>query len=155
MTVMRRRGFTLVELMVGIAVAGILLAAGAPSFTGMIARLRLEGALNELSVDLQYARSESVRERAAVALTVANDGATYAITTNAGATTLKTVTLPAAVTLTPGASVSFDSLRGMAATATFDGTSTNTAAALRANTTSMGRVQLCSPSASFGGYPSC
>ena len=74
---MRQRGFTLIELMVALAVAVVLMSTAVPSFFESTARARLQGAVNELAIDLQYARSQAVRERAAVALTVAADGASY------------------------------------------------------------------------------
>ena len=52
-------GFTLVELMIVVALVAILLALAAPSFRETIARNRLEGVAGELSTDFQYARSEA------------------------------------------------------------------------------------------------
>ena len=72
---MRQRGLTLIELMVALAVAIVLMGVAVPSVFESTARARLAGAVNELVIDLQYARSQAVRERAAVALTVAADGA--------------------------------------------------------------------------------
>lgn len=71
------QGFTLVELMVAIALATILLSLSVPSFTQTLARLRVEGASQNLATDLQLARSEAVQRRAAVNLVTAADGASY------------------------------------------------------------------------------
>lgn len=150
---MAQRGFTLIELMVAMVVMVILLGVAVPSFFESTARSRLQGAVNELAVDLQYARSEAVRERAAVTLTVTASGGGYTISNPT--TTLKTVTLPAGVTLTPSASVSYDSLRGMAQAAVLVGTASGASAQLRVNTNALGRVQVCAPSGAFGGYSSC
>lgn len=57
----RLRGFTLVELMIGIAVAAILLIVAVPGFTATINRNRLATAGNELLASLQLARMEAVR----------------------------------------------------------------------------------------------
>ena len=150
---MRQRGFTLIELMVALAVAVVLLSTALPSFFESTARSRLQGAVNELSIDLQYARSQAVRERAAVALTVASDGASYTITD--ASSTLKTVTLPRGVTLAANTTVSFDALRGLSAATLFDATVSGVNGGLRVNTNLLGRVQLCSLSTAFGGYPAC
>ncbi len=150
---MRQRGFTLIELMVALAVAVVLMSTAVPSFFESTARARLQGAVNELAIDLQYARSQAVRERAAVALTVAADGASYTIT-DANAT-LKTVTLPRGVTLTAGAAVNFDALRSLSAATLLDATVSGVTGSLRVNTNVLGRVQTCSLSTAFGGYPEC
>ena len=59
----RRRacGFTLVELMITIAVAAILLALAAPSFTRLIANTRETSAVNSLLNALVYARNTALR----------------------------------------------------------------------------------------------
>lgn len=152
-----RRGLTLVELLIAVVIMGILLAVAVPSFNGTIARVRLEGAVNELSVDLQYARSASIRRRAPVTLATAADGRSYAITLANGLATeeLKAVALPAGLALTGGVSIGFDPLRGTAGAATLDATSSAISAALRVTTSAMGRIQMCSPSSSFGGYAAC
>jgi type IV fimbrial biogenesis protein FimT len=150
---MRTRGFTLIELMVALAVAGVLMGVAVPSFFESTARARLQGAINELAIDLQYARSEAVRERAPVSLTVAASGASYTI---ANATrTLKAVTLPSGVTLTAEASVSYDALRGMAQATVFNAAITGVSGNLRVSTNAVGRVQVCTPSPAFGGYATC
>jgi type IV fimbrial biogenesis protein FimT len=55
------RGLTVIELMVVIAVVGVLLALAAPSMRGLIAAQRVRGINTELVTDLQYARSEAAR----------------------------------------------------------------------------------------------
>ena len=150
---MRTRGFTLIELMVALAVAGVLMGLAVPSFFESTARARLQGAINELAIDLQYARSEAVRERAPVTLTVAASGASYTIANATG--TLKAVTLPSGVTLTADASVSYDALRGMAQATVFNAAISGVSGNLRVSTNAVGRVQVCTPSTAFGGYARC
>lgn len=62
----RTSGFTLVELMVTLAVAAILMAIATPSFTSLINSNRLSGGANELVAALQTARMEAVRRNARV-----------------------------------------------------------------------------------------
>lgn len=57
----KQSGFTLLELMIGIAVAAILATMAVPSFNGLIQRTRLDSKTNELFSAAQYARSESLR----------------------------------------------------------------------------------------------
>lgn len=148
-----RHGLTLVELLIAVVIAAILLGVAVPSFVGTIARVRLEGMVNELSVDLQYTRSASIRRRAAVTLTTAADGRSYNITS--GADNLKAVALPAGLSLTGGVGITFDPLRGTAGAATLNAASSLMSATLRVTTSAMGRIQLCSPEHSFAGYGAC
>lgn len=60
------RGFTLVELMVVIAVVGVLLMLAAPSFRDFMLVQRLKGIQAQLVTDLQFARSEAAARGAEV-----------------------------------------------------------------------------------------
>lgn len=60
----RSNGFTLVELLVTIAVAAILLAIATPSFTAVINNNRLTSAANEMVATIQTGRMEAVRRNA-------------------------------------------------------------------------------------------
>lgn len=55
-------GFTLVELMVTVAVLAILLSIAVPAFQSTLDKRRLVGAAEQLYTDLQYARSEAIRQ---------------------------------------------------------------------------------------------
>jgi type IV fimbrial biogenesis protein FimT len=54
------RGFTLVELMVTVAVAGVLAALGAPAMQGMIERYRLRASANELFAAIELTRAQAI-----------------------------------------------------------------------------------------------
>ncbi|MDE2081846.1 MAG: GspH/FimT family pseudopilin [Burkholderiales bacterium] len=69
-------GLTLIELMVTIAVAAILMATAIPSFQAMIQRNRVITEANSLVSDLQFARSEAIRQGLPVSLCVSADGRT-------------------------------------------------------------------------------
>jgi type II secretion system protein H len=58
----RSAGLTLIELMITLAILGVISMMAAPSFSAFIARSKLRGAANEVFADLQYARSESVQK---------------------------------------------------------------------------------------------
>mgnify|MGYP003435327453 CR=1 FL=1 len=57
------RGLTIIELMIVVAVLGVLIALVAPSMRGMISTQRVRGVNAGLVTDLQYARGEAARRR--------------------------------------------------------------------------------------------
>ena len=63
-----RSGFTLIELMVTIAIAAILIAVAIPSFAPTIASNRLTANANELVTALNLARSEAVKRGVSVTI---------------------------------------------------------------------------------------
>lgn len=151
-------GFSLIESMVVVAIAAILAAVAMPSFMDQMARRRLEGVASELSSDLQYARSEAISKNQAVQLLAAADGRSYSVNyvTSPVNPPLKQQTLPTGMTTSAGVGVRFDALRGMAASAAdLTVSSSQTSMSLRASTSLVGRVRLCSPAGSFGGYATC
>jgi type IV fimbrial biogenesis protein FimT len=56
----RRDGFTLIELMVGLTVLGVLLLVAAPGVRDMLAMQRLKSTHAQIVTDLQFARAEAV-----------------------------------------------------------------------------------------------
>jgi type IV fimbrial biogenesis protein FimT len=71
-------GFSLIELMVTIAVLAIVLAMAVPAFAALINGNRLVAQANELVASLQLARSEAVRRNAKVVLCRSSDGSSCA-----------------------------------------------------------------------------
>lgn len=177
-SVSHARGVTLIELMVVVAILAILLMVATPSFTDFLARKRVEGALTELTADLNFARSEAVVRNTNVSVTfgsgcyvIHTTGSTATSCAQSGAPTLgtgaiqiKLVQLDAAstVSFSPNdsmTSLTFDSLRAMA---TSNGTDTTSGSVninssvgswqLRVSVMRMGRTQACSPNSSFTGH---
>ena len=70
------RGFTLIELVMGIAIVGILLTVGIPSFIALITNNRIVTQTNDFVSDLAHARAEAVRRNSRVTICRSNDGAT-------------------------------------------------------------------------------
>ena len=174
------RGFTLIEVMTVVAIMVVLLVVAVPSFTGLTAKKRVEGALTNLATDLQYARSEAVQRNTNVRITFGTGcyvihtvGSTATSCSQTGAATLGTgaeqlklvqVETGSAVSFSPNNSLSylmFDGVRGMA---TWDGSGTTSASVnitsnagswqLRSSVTAVGRTQNCSPNGSVSGYSS-
>jgi type IV fimbrial biogenesis protein FimT len=132
----RQLGFTMVEMMIVVVLAGVLLAIATPSFRDMLERRRLEGQANELVTDLAYAKSEAVaRNRNVVLITGGGgicytiaawtgpasragscncaSGATVACTTGANnPEEIKTVALVNSATVSSGVTFDFEPVRG-------------------------------------------
>ncbi|MBN3562478.1 GspH/FimT family pseudopilin [Aliamphritea spongicola] len=69
-------GFTLLELMVAIAILGILLGIGIPSYNAMTESTRLRSVTHNLTTAAQLARSEAINRRDTTAVCRANVGFT-------------------------------------------------------------------------------
>ncbi|MEW9573047.1 GspH/FimT family pseudopilin [Rhodanobacter sp. Si-c] len=68
------RGFTLVELVVTLAVLAILIMVAVPGFRDTIRRSRVSSASNALLADLRYARAEAINRGQLVSLCPSSDG---------------------------------------------------------------------------------
>lgn len=158
----RRGGFTVIELMAVVVVLAVLLTLAVPAFMDLLARQRLEGAANELSADLQYARSEAVSRQLDVALRTLADGSGYSITaaSTPTPTLIKSVTLPDEVTVTDNTTLTYTGMRGIpnetsGGDLSITVSSTRTSGRMQVDNNAMGRVRLCSPGGSMKGYVTC
>jgi type IV fimbrial biogenesis protein FimT len=62
-------GFTLIELMMTLLVAGIVIGIGAPAFRDLMANSRMTTTTNDLIASISYARSEAVKRAQTVSVT--------------------------------------------------------------------------------------
>ncbi|VUD47075.1 hypothetical protein TDB9533_00952 [Thalassocella blandensis] len=74
------RAFTLIELLVTIMIMGVLLGIATPSMREFSRNQMINGAVTNLSSDLQYARAEAVSRKTPVAICPTTDGASCANT---------------------------------------------------------------------------
>jgi type IV fimbrial biogenesis protein FimT len=63
-----KRGFTLIELVVTLTIAGILFAIAAPSMWGFLSSNRLTAQVNDLIADINFARSEAIKRNGTVVI---------------------------------------------------------------------------------------
>ena len=70
------RGFTLIELMVTVALLAVGLALGTPYIRDAVMNVRMTGQANDLMADLALARSEAVKRNVTVSLCTTIDGVT-------------------------------------------------------------------------------
>lgn len=61
-----QRGFTLIELIITMAVLAVVVGVAFPSFQSMLAEQRVKAASEGLAMSILYARSEAIKRRAAV-----------------------------------------------------------------------------------------
>ncbi|WP_333608888.1 GspH/FimT family pseudopilin [Arsukibacterium sp.] len=77
-------GFTLIELMVTIAVLAIVLTVAVPSFTSLVSSSRLNAQVNQLLAAIEYAKTEAVKNNATVIFCHSTDGASCSTPPAAG-----------------------------------------------------------------------
>jgi type IV fimbrial biogenesis protein FimT len=135
------KGLTLIELVVTMAVIAVLVAIGVPRMQGISQNNRVTSAINSLSSDMAFARSEAVTRNTSIRIRTVNGGGDWSggwvVQTADGVTTLRNAPPLVANILLDGA--------GGADSVTYrsDGTQTGVAVRFRAckngDTTNHGR----------------
>ncbi|MBB6598676.1 GspH/FimT family pseudopilin [Luteimonas sp. MC1825] len=80
----RESGFTLIELMVTIAIVAILLVIGLPSFQGSLRSNRVATSTNELMASVSLARTEAIRSTKTATICASSDGTSCGTDWNQG-----------------------------------------------------------------------
>jgi len=175
------RGFTLIELMVVVALVAVVMTLVGPSVRDLLAAQRVQGINAELVTDLQFARSEAVRRNRPILVRFATnaDMTCYVIYTEAaigrcncllapgtacsgGFEEIKTVQLPKTLRVELAASssvasiVGFEPLSGISRPGDFRVDLASTVrGALRTSVNAAGRPAVCSPDGSMRQVPRC
>jgi type IV pilus assembly protein PilA len=92
-----RRGFTMIEIIIVLAVLAILLAIATPNYQRWRASVQVQQMAQQLAQDISKQRSEARRTNTSKTLTVASNQ--YSLNGN-------TITMPSTISLTPDASTS-------------------------------------------------
>ncbi|MAR89504.1 MAG: GspH/FimT family pseudopilin [Pseudomonadota bacterium] len=72
---MRQQGFTIIELMITVAIVAIIAGLGIPSFNSLVASNRVVSSINELHQGIRLARAEAVKRNDSVIFCASNDQA--------------------------------------------------------------------------------
>ena len=170
-------GFTLVELIVVIAIVGIIASMAVPSYQDTLERNRLKEAVESLKSDLMFARTEAIKRSSNINVSIDINGSSwcYGLSTDddadntnsnaacdcttVGSCIIKTVdgNQFQGTTLEAGTdeNITFFFRRGSASN---NGVKINTANySVRAKTSDKGRITICNPvsSRAIGGYDAC
>ena len=172
----RSTGWTLIELMVCLALAALLLGNALPSLDGLVQRRRLDGLSAQLISDLQFLRSSAVARNTQLRLRLqtTSGGSCYLIHTGAknacgcnvagspqcqsGTELLRLVFVPTGSRLQLQGNI--DSILVDPRQGTISPTGNielrgDNVASLRHVVSGLGRVRLCAPDGGWGGVPTC
>lgn len=101
-------GFTLIELMLVVAIAAILAAVGLPAYNDFVRNQRIKNASFDLFSTLVLARSEAVTRNASVTVTPSGSNWASGWTVVSGTTTIRTQNSTPNVTITGPTSVTYN-----------------------------------------------
>lgn len=168
-------GFSLLELLVAIAIIAIIAVLGAPSIRDMATRLALQGAIDATYFKLQVARSHAIRTSSDITVDVRNGGTSWCIGVSDGGSCNCSVANSCAVDgvedvikstdfsdvqmqnqVFGGASeIVFDGIRGLSIGSAGSLELTDGTDVTRVVLSNVGRVSLCNVSGDIGGYDAC
>ena len=164
----RRHGFTLLELMIALAIAGVLAAMATPSFAELLARQRLQAVAHQLQADIALARQEASRRGQTVYLSF-RTGARWCYALSAGgardctagagdSATIKVVHGPEfpGVTLAEASAIALDARQGAALNGSGQARFVSSLGdQLQVRLGPLGRGSLCAPAGAIAGTPAC
>jgi len=93
----KQKGFTLIEIMIVVAVLAIIATIAVPGMGNLLQSNKLRGATGQFFADIQFARSESIKQNSNISISVTSNGSTtwcYGLSNNSGCDC--TITSPAA-----------------------------------------------------------
>lgn len=160
-----KNGFSLIELLITVAVAGVLATIAIPSFVSYLQTRRLVGASQNLYYTIQFARSEAIRRNAVVYVSI-QTGSNWCYGVNVasacscnsanscglGAINATNTNLSLSATGLAGNSINFEPSHGAAnAASTF--TYTGNGLSMTVQVQTLGNTVICS--SQIPGYQAC
>lgn len=160
MSTKKNAGFTLLEMLITVAVLSVLLALAVPYARNFLEIQRLKNAVETIAGDLQYARSESIKRNLAVSVTFTTTGATWSYTAAPSLWTTKNNAPFGGIRMNSvtfaGQSLLFEPVRGTANAGQILMTTSDNATQLRISVGILGQLSTCVvTSSSVGGYAPC
>ena len=157
-------GMTLIELLIGFAIIGILLALGVPSFNAWLQNLQIRNAADSIFNGLQLARANAVQRNKSVTFTMAGPASGWTVSIDTPSA-LETATVqtrsategtPNAVIATTAPAITFNGLgaTNLGATATIQvtnptggvcGSGTTNMRCLNVTVSVGGQIKMCDP----------
>ncbi|MTW21807.1 GspH/FimT family pseudopilin [Allochromatium palmeri] len=165
----RMRGVTLLELLIVIAILGLLLGVALPAMQDLIERNRLKAAAHALAEDLQWARSEAIKRNRPLGFSIDTGHWCYGVAPEesgcdcrrtpgvAGSCSLKRVLGDAFPGVRLESTLSLTRFEPRRATA-INGSLTLTSpsgSSLKVVLSRLGRVRFCTPTQDLAGYDAC
>jgi len=163
-------GMTLIELLIGFVIVGVLLALGVPSFSAWLQNLQVRNAAESIFNGLQLARANAVQRNKSVTFTMAGPDSGWAVTIDSPSATepasvqsrSATEGTPNAVIATTAPTITFDGLgkTNLAGAATIQVTNPTGGACgtggvnmrcLNVTVAVGGQVKMCDPQVSAAG----
>lgn len=169
------QGFTLIEMMVTVAVLAIIVSIAAPSFNGFFDRYRVKRAADTLSAFLINAKSEAIKRNKNVSAVITGSGTSWCVGMTENATcdctanndcqidgadrVMNSTSFKGVKWLAPASTHAFEFKTQRGAVTGFNTVQLESANGSKLNVvvSMVGRIKLCSPSGTgnMGGYTVC
>lgn len=78
------KGFSMVEMLVVMAIIGIVMAISIPAYLSYLPRIRLKAAAREITSDMQYAKVQAIKTNTTTAVLFLPGAGTYKVITDSG-----------------------------------------------------------------------
>lgn len=106
----KANGFTLIELVITVAVAVVLATVAVPGFQGLVMNNRQVADFNEILAGINYGRSEAVKRRQPVSIAITDNGGVWRLEVLHSGNVIREIVARHDRTSVTGKSIQFNSL---------------------------------------------